>query len=116
MSSKKWELFKLGHSTCRPLMRVDTARKVATRTPLRSCFAAIATHCFVLLLRRSEPPSQFGRILLAGYGGVSAVVSMVVMRGQGLGWVTIAVMTLGALVTLELARRLGRRPWGMAAK
>ena len=68
------------------------------------------------LRRRSEPPSQFGRILLAGYGGVSAVVSMVVMRGQGLGWAAIAVRTLSPLVTLELARRLGRRPWGMAAK
>lgn len=68
------------------------------------------------LRQRSQPPSQFGRILLAGYGGVSAVVSIVVMRGQGLGWVAIAVMTVGALATLELARRLQRRQWGMAAK
>jgi hypothetical protein len=68
------------------------------------------------LRRRSEPASQFGRILLAGYGGVSAVVCMVVMRGQGLGWVAIAVMTLAPLATLELARRLRRREWGVAAK
>jgi hypothetical protein len=60
------------------------------------------------LRRRSQPPRQFGRILLAGYGAVSAVVCIVVMRGQGLGWGAIAVMTLGPLVTLELARRLGR--------
>jgi hypothetical protein len=68
------------------------------------------------LRRRSQPPNQFGRILLAGYGGVSAVVSIVVMRSQGLGWVAITVMTLGALATLELARRLRRRQWRMAAK
>jgi hypothetical protein len=57
-----------------------------------------------------------GRGLLAAYGGVSAVVSIVMMRGQGLGWVAIVVMTLGPLATLELARRLRRRQWGMAAK
>lgn len=68
------------------------------------------------LRRRSQPPNQFGRILLAGYGVMSAVASIVVMRGQGLGWVMIAVMTLGPLATLELARRLRRRQWGMAAK
>src|SRR5450755_1173170 len=68
------------------------------------------------LRRRSQPPNPFGRILLAGYGGLSAVVSIVVMRGQGLGWAAIAVMTLGPLVTLELARRLRPRQRGMAAK
>jgi hypothetical protein len=68
------------------------------------------------LRRRSQPPNQFGRILLAGYAGVSAVVSIVVMRGQGLGWVAIAVMTLGPLVTIELARRLRRSQWRMATK
>ena len=68
------------------------------------------------LRRRSQPPNQFGQILLAGYGGVSAVVSSVVMRSQRLGWVAITVMTLGALATLELARRLRRRQWRMAAK
>jgi hypothetical protein len=44
------------------------------------------------------------------------VVSIVVMRGQGLGWEAIAVMTLGSLATLELARRLRRRQSGIAAK
>jgi len=41
------------------------------------------------LRRRSQPPNQFGRILFASYGGVSTVASIVVMRGQGLGWVAI---------------------------
>jgi len=34
--------------------------------------------------RRSERPHA--RILLAGYGVMSAAASIVVMRGQGLGW------------------------------
>ena len=61
------------------------------------------------LRRRSKPPSRFSRVLLTGYGGLSAVVSIVVMRGQGLGWLAIAATTLGPLATLELARRLRRR-------
>jgi hypothetical protein len=58
------------------------------------------------LRRRSQQPSQFGWILLAGYGGVSSVVSILVMHSQGLGWEAIAVMMVGTLVTLALARRL----------
>lgn len=68
------------------------------------------------LRRRSEPPHPLGPILLAGYGFVSLVTSIVVMRGQGLDWVAIAVMTLGPLAVLELSRRLRRRPVGMAAR
>lgn len=68
------------------------------------------------LRQRSQPVNQFGRILLGGYGGVSAVVSFVVMRGQGLGWVAIAVTMLGVVATLEVARRLGRGQRGMATK
>jgi hypothetical protein len=68
------------------------------------------------LRRRSRPPNQFGRILLAGYGVMSVAASIVVMRGQGLGWAAIAAMTLGPLATLELARRLRRRQWGKAVR
>jgi hypothetical protein len=68
------------------------------------------------LRRRSEPSKEFGQILLAGYGAVSAAVSIVVMRDQGLGWVATAVMTVAPLVMFELGRRLRRSRWGMAAK
>jgi len=61
--------------------------------------------------RRSGPPHPFGPVLLTAYGAVSALTSIVVMRGQGLGWGTIAAMTLGSLATLELARRLRPGPW-----
>jgi hypothetical protein len=67
------------------------------------------------LRRRSEGPEPFGRILLVVYAGVSAVVSTLVMRGQGLGWAVIGVMAMGALATFELARRLQRRETRSAA-
>ena len=61
--------------------------------------------------RRTSPPHPFGPILLIGYGAVAASTSIVVMRGQGLSWGTIAAMTLGSLATLELARRFRPGPW-----
>jgi hypothetical protein len=56
-------------------------------------------------LRRSQPPKHFSRILFAGYGVVSAAVSIVVMRGEGLGWAAIAVMMVGSLAVIEVARK-----------
>jgi hypothetical protein len=58
--------------------------------------------------RSSERPNRYGQILLAGYGVISAVASIAVMRGQGLGWGMVAAMTLGPLAMLEAARRLRR--------
>jgi hypothetical protein len=66
--------------------------------------------------RRSQGPRRFGQILLAGYGVMSIAASIVVMRGQGLGWGVIAATTLGPLVLLEAARRLRRKQWEAAAK
>jgi hypothetical protein len=68
------------------------------------------------LRRRSQPLNPFGRILLAGYGGVSAVACVVMMRGQGLGWGVIAAMTLAPLAIVEALRRLRRKQSGMIAK
>lgn len=62
------------------------------------------------LRRGSQPLNRSGRMLLAGYAVLSAVVSVVVMRGEGLGWEGITVMTLGPLVFIAAAR--SRRPSG----
>ena len=54
---------------------------------------------------------RYGRMVMAGYGVVSVVVSGVVMRGQGLGWGMIAVTILGPLALVAAApwvRRLGQ--------
>jgi hypothetical protein len=54
--------------------------------------------------RSSEPLNRYGRILLAGYGLTSVVVSAVVMRGQGLGWSAISVMILAPLALITATR------------
>jgi hypothetical protein len=66
--------------------------------------------------RRSQSSTRYGRLLLAGYGIMSAAASIVVMRGQGLGWAPIAALTLSPLAILEAARRLRRKPWEVSAK
>jgi hypothetical protein len=59
--------------------------------------------------RRSQGPQRYGQILLGGYGVMSAAVCIVVMRGQGLGWMVIAAMTLCPLAVVEAVRRLRRK-------
>jgi len=56
--------------------------------------------------RGSQPLDRGGRLLLAGYGVLSAVVSAEVMRSQGLAWDGIAVMTLGPLALVAALRFL----------
>ena len=72
------------------------------------------------LLRKVRPGSQplnrSGRILLTGYAALSAAVCVVVMRGQGLGWETIAVMTVGPLVLVATAHPLRRSSVGHFTK
>lgn len=58
--------------------------------------------------RRARPSLTLTRNLLVGYAAVSALTSVLVMRGQGLGWGMIAVMTLSPLLVLGLPSRL----WG----
>lgn len=60
------------------------------------------------LRRRAGPSPAMTRNLLAGYVVVSALTSVVVMRGQGLGWGMIAVMTLSPLLVLGLPGRQRR--------
>ncbi len=57
------------------------------------------------LRRRALPSRTATRTLLAGYVVVSAMTSIIVMRGQGLGWGTIAAMTLSSLLVLGLTLR-----------
>lgn len=68
------------------------------------------------LRRRSRLPNQYGRILLVGYGVVSAATSILVMRSQGLGWEFIAGMTIGPIAIIEVAHRLRDRQKRTAAK
>ena len=66
--------------------------------------------------RRSQPLNRSGRILLTGYGVVSAAVSVVVMRGQGLSWEGIAVTILGPFALFAAAGFLRRTGSGVVRK
>ena len=55
---------------------------------------------------RALPSPAATRTLLAGYVVVSAMTSIIVMRGQGLGWGMVGVMTLSPLLVLGLPGRL----------
>lgn len=59
--------------------------------------------------RGSQPRDRYRRILVTGYGLTSAVVSAVVMRGQGLDWRAISVMILGPLAVVAVV------PWARRA-
>lgn len=50
--------------------------------------------------RKSRPPQHLAERLLIGYGVVSTLTCVVVMREQGLAWVAIAMLTLGPLLLL----------------
>jgi hypothetical protein len=49
------------------------------------------------LRQRSPALDRYRRVLLTCYGLISVVISTVVMSGEGLGWVSIAVTILGPL-------------------
>jgi hypothetical protein len=64
------------------------------------------------LMREVLPGSQqlnrHHQIMLGGYGLVSIVVSVVLMRGQGLGWGVIAGLILAPLALIALVRLADR--------
>ena len=59
--------------------------------------------------RGSQPLDRYGRILLAGYGLMSALTCGVVMRSRGLDWGAITVTIIGPLALIAAARWTRRR-------
>lgn len=78
-------------------VKIDSLLRRSMAAPVPSLRPDFDQRLMREMRRRSQPSNQFSRILLAGYGGLSAVISTVVMRGQGLGWGAITVMILGPL-------------------
>lgn len=62
------------------------------------------------VIRKVQPSSQplvrYRQTLITTYGLVSVVVCTVLMRGQGLGWGTVAGMILGPLALLAITTPL----------
>ena len=59
--------------------------------------------------RSSQPLERYRQTVMASYGVVSVVVCTVLMRGQGLGWGTVAGMILGPLALLAITTPLWSR-------
>lgn len=68
------------------------------------------------LRRRSETTLPLARLLIGAYGAVSTLVSVVVMRGQGLGFDMVAGALFGAALLLGGIRVAMRRPPTLAAR
>src|SRR5690242_6726040 len=60
--------------------------------------------------RGSKPLARYRQTVMTSYGLVSVVVCTVLMRGQGLGWGTVAGMVLGPLALLAITTPLWSRP------
>jgi hypothetical protein len=58
--------------------------------------------------RSTQPLDKYRQMLLNGYGIVSIVVSVVVMRGVGVGWGTVTGMIAAPLALVALARSAWR--------
>ena len=71
----------------------------------RACPRISSRSCRAKSAADPRVPPATDELLLAGYGIMSAAASIVVMRGQGLGWAPIAALTLSPLAILEAARR-----------
>jgi hypothetical protein len=59
-------------------------------------------------LRSAQQTDRYRRLLFTGYGVVSVAVSVVLMRGQGLGWGATAGMILAPLALIAAVRSADR--------
>jgi hypothetical protein len=59
--------------------------------------------------RSSQPLARYRQTVITSYGLVSVVVCTALMRGQGLGWGTVAGMILGPLALLAITTPLWSR-------
>jgi len=62
--------------------------------------------------RRSQPFDRYRQALITSYAFVSVAVCAVLMRGQGLGWSTVAGMSLAPLALIAVTCPL----WSRAKK
>jgi hypothetical protein len=80
--------------------QIDSLLRRSMAAPVPSLPPDFDQHILRELRRSSQPLDRYRRILLTGYGLTSVMASAAVMRGQGLTWGAIAVLTLGPLALL----------------
>ncbi len=87
---------------------VDSLLRRSLSTPMPNLSPGFDERVSRELRRSAQPLNRSGRILLAAYAVLSVAVSVVVMRGQGLGWEYITLVTLVPLALVAAARSLRR--------
>ena len=88
---------------------IDSVLRRSMAAPLPSLPSDFHQRLMREVRRGSQPLDRYRRILFTGYGLTSALVSAVIMRGQGLDWGAIAVMILGPVALAAAA------PWARRA-
>jgi len=83
--------------------RIDSLLRRSMAAPIPSLPQDFDQRLMRELRRSSQPLDRYRWIVLTGYGLTSVVASAVVMRGQGLEWGGIALMTLGPLALVAAA-------------
>lgn len=95
---------------------MDDVLRRSMAAPVPSLSAGFHPRLAQALRRRSEPSPRLARLLLGAYGAVSTLVSVIVMRDQGLGSDVVAGALVGALLLLGGIRAATRRPSPLAAR
>ena len=88
---------------------IDSLLRHSMAAPVPSLPADFDQRLMREVRQDSQVLGRYRRILLTCYGLISVVTSVVVMRGQGLEWGTVAVMILGPLALVATV------PWGRRA-
>ncbi len=89
---------------------MDELLRRSMSAPVPRLSADFAPRLARAVRNRARSTHPFGRRLVGAYGGVSVLVSVVVMRGQGLGLAVIAGTLIGATVLLAGISLLTREP------
>ena len=82
---------------------IDGLLRSSMAAPIPSLPADFEQRLMRKVRHGSRPLDRYRRVLLSGYGVVSAVTSAVVMRGQGLEWGAIAGLVFAPVVLVGVA-------------
>jgi len=87
---------------------IDRLLRHSMQTPVPSLPADFEQRVMRGVRRSTQPLDKYQRMLLTGYGLISIVVSVVVMRNVGVSWGTVTGMIAAPLAFVAIARSTWR--------
>jgi len=88
---------------------IDTLLRRSMEAPVPKLATDFDERVLRTVRRGSRPLGRYRQAVIAAYCLVSVVVCTVLMRGQGLGWGTVAGMIFGPLMLVAAAQPLWSR-------